>query len=119
MLKGIRLAAVMGALMFSATAAVAFEETRGGAAAPAAKPSQGAPAEPTAKLNLEGTGLSVMPSTGTEVRIPGLGKLGILPKLDFGLELLYGVNEQKSIETERQTVPADDMQIRGSLKHRF
>jgi len=120
MLKGIRLAAVMGALMFSATAAVAFEETRGGAAAPAAKPSQGAPAEPAAKLNLEGTGLSVMPSTGTEVRIPGLGKLGILPKLDFGLELLYGVNE-KSLD-ERRLLPEqteDGVGIRGTLKHRF
>ena len=31
--------------------------------------------------------------TGTEVRIPGVGTLGVLPKLDFGLELLYGANE--------------------------
>jgi hypothetical protein len=121
MLKGIRLVAALGALMVSATAATAFEETRGGgASAPAAKVAPSAPAEPGVKLNLEGTGLSVAPSTGTEVRIPGLGKLGILPKLDFGLELLYGVNE-KSLD-ERRLLPdqtEDGVGIRGTLKHRF
>jgi len=53
------------------------------------------PAEAT--LNLDGTGTSIetrSPASGTEVRIPGLGKLGVLPKFDFGLELLYG--EQKT-----------------------
>ena len=106
---------VMGAL---STAALAFQESKGGVAdgqqqvAP-----KGGAAGP--QLDLRDTGVSVAPVTGVEVRIPGLGKLGVLPKFDFGLELLYGVNEQKSIETERQTVPADDMQIRGSLKHRF
>ncbi len=120
MLSGIRLAAVLGALMMSATAATAFEETRGGAAAPAATPSQRAPADPALQLKLDGTGISVAPSTGTEVRIPGLGKLGILPKLDFGLELLYGVNE-KSLD-ERRLLPEqsdDGVGIRGTLKHRF
>jgi hypothetical protein len=120
MLSGIRLAAVLGALMMSATTAVAFEETRGGGAAPAAKPAESAPAEPGLKLNLDGTGLSVAPSVGTEVRIPGLGKLGILPKLDFGLELLYGVNE-KSLD-ERRLLPEqseDGVGIRGTLRHRF
>lgn len=120
MLSGIRLAAVLGALMMSATAAGAFEETRGGGAAPAATPSQRAPADPALQLKLDGTGISVAPSTGTEVRIPGLGKLGILPKLDFGLELLYGVNE-KSLD-ERRLLPEqsdDGVGIRGTLKHRF
>ena len=120
MLSGIRLAAVLGALMVSATAAVAFEETRGGGAAPAATPSQRAPQDPALQLKLDGTGISVAPSTGTEVRIPGLGKLGILPKLDFGLELLYGVNE-KSLD-ERRLLPEqsdDGVGIRGTLKHRF
>lgn len=71
-------------------------------------------------LDLKDTGVSVAPATGVEVRIPGLGKLGVLPKFDFGLELLYGVNE-KAEEAERQgqTLPSDDVQIRGSLKHRF
>jgi hypothetical protein len=119
MLSGIRLAAVLGALMIGATSAAAFEETRGGGA-PSAAPSQVAPTDPTLQLKLDGTGISVAPSTGTEVRIPGLGKLGILPKLDFGLELLYGVNE-KSLD-ERRLFPEqsdDGVGIRGTLKHRF
>jgi hypothetical protein len=120
MLSGIRLAAVLGALMIGATSAAAFEETRGSGAAPAAPSSQGAPADPTLQLKLDGTGISVAPSTGTEVRIPGLGKLGILPKLDFGLELLYGVNE-KSLDDRRLLPEQSDggVGIRGTLKHRF
>lgn len=120
MLSGIRLAAVLGALMIGATSAAAFEETRGSGAAPAAPSSQAAPADPTLQLKLDGTGISVAPSTGTEVRIPGLGKLGILPKLDFGLELLYGVNE-KSLDDRRLLPEQSDggVGIRGTLKHRF
>ena len=58
------------------------------------------------------------PETGTEIRIPGLGKLGTLPKMDFGLELLYGAAEGKA----NQDPVADDNQdltIRGSVKHKF
>ena len=120
MLSGIRLAAVFGALIIGATTAAAFEETRGSGAAPAAPSAQAAPADPALQLKLEGTGLSIAPSTGTEVRIPGLGKLGILPKLDFGLELLYGVNE-KSLDDRRLLPEQSDggVGIRGTLKHRF
>lgn len=108
----------MGALMLAAPSAFAFEETRGGGtAAPAAQ----APAAKALPLELGGTGTSVAPTTGTEVRIPGLGKLGILPKLDFGLELLYGVNEQSF--DDRRLRPADksddSVGVRGTLRHRF
>ena len=41
--------------------------------------------------------LSIGQGTGTEVRIPGFGKVGVLPKLDFGLELLYGATESKGL----------------------
>ncbi len=61
---------------------------------------------------------------GTEVRIPGLGSLGVLPKMDFGLELLYGAaatpkvaepdDEDKALSTE-----GDDFRVRGTVKHRF
>lgn len=110
---------VCGVTVALSTAALAFQESKGGVAG--GQQQQIAPKGGVAgpQLDLRDTGVSVAPVTGVEVRIPGLGKLGVLPKFDFGLELLYGVNEQKSIETERQTVPADDMQIRGSLKHRF
>ncbi|MBN9261770.1 MAG: hypothetical protein J0I57_00330 [Hyphomicrobium sp.] len=118
----IGLPALLGALMLAAPSAFAFEETRAGGTAPPAGSSQAA--SPTGKalpLELGGTGTSVAPSAGTEVRIPGLGKLGILPKLDFGLELLYGVNEQTF--DDRRLRPADKsddgLGVRGTLRHRF
>ena len=105
-------------LCLIATAANAFQETKGGAVSE--QPAQ--EAAPAGKvLDLGTTAPPSSKSTGTEVRIPGLGTLGVLPKLDFGLELLYGVNEDKRLETEKgPQEPADDgMQIRGTLKHRF
>lgn len=110
------------ALMLSAPSAFAFEETRGAAPPPAAAPEASKPpAGKGLQLELGGTGTSVAPSTGTEVRIPGLGKLGILPKLDFGLELLYGVNEQSLDDRHlRPTDQTDDgVGVRGTLRHRF
>jgi len=108
----------LGAL---SSAALAFQESKGGVAGGEQQEqsdSKVAPGVPS--LDLKDTGVSVAPVAGVEVRIPGLGKLGVLPKFDFGLELLHGVNE-KAEEAERQgqTLPGDDMQIRGSLKHRF
>ena len=63
------------------------------------------------------TELSIGQGTGTEVRIPGFGKVGVLPKLDFGLELLYGATESKGLPQDK-TEPGD-VQIRGTIKHRF
>jgi hypothetical protein len=57
---------------------------------------------------------------GTEVRIPGLGRLGVLPKMDFGLELLYGAAEPRPAEPPATSSSDDEeLTIRGSLKHRF
>lgn len=59
-------------------------------------------------------------SEGTEIRIPGFGKLGTLPKMDFGLELLYGANEtEKAQEPAKIENGQEDLTIRGSVKHRF
>lgn len=59
-------------------------------------------------------------SGGTEIRIPGLGKLGTLPKMDFGLELLYGATEtEKAQEPSKIEDGQDELTIRGSVKHRF
>jgi len=61
---------------------------------------------------------------GAEIRIPGLGKLGTLPKMDFGLELLYGAAEDNRTEQNSEP-PANgpespqDLTIHGSMKHRF
>jgi len=113
-LKWMLVGGVLGAL---STAAFAFQESKGGAVD---EPSAQTDGKSSSGLDLKDTGVSVAPPGGVEVRIPGLGKLGVLPKFDFGLELLYGVSE-KAEEAERQgqTLPNDDVQIRGSLKHRF
>ncbi|MGO8954422.1 MAG: hypothetical protein ACLPWS_15035 [Rhodomicrobium sp.] len=63
-------------------------------------------------------------SSGTEVTIPGIGSVGTLPKLDFGLELLYGPKgypdtlqlDQHSLD---QHAPDEGMQIKGTLSHKF
>lgn len=117
----IGLPVVLGALMLAAPSAMAFEETRaGGAGAPAAAPQAAPPTGKGLGLELGGTGTSVTPPTGTEVRIPGLGKLGILPKLDFGLELLYGVNEQSFDDRRLRPEQGDDgLGVRGTVRHRF
>jgi len=115
------LPALLGALMLAAPSAFAFEETRGGAGAqPGSPPQATAPAAKGLPLELGETGTAIAPSTGTEVRIPGLGKLGILPKLDFGLELLYGVNEQSFDDRRLRPEPGDDgVGVRGTVRHRF
>jgi hypothetical protein len=103
-------------------AAFAFQETTVGGgdqkapAAPGLELPQ-APEAPAKGLNLSTPELNLGKTSGTEVRIPGIGTVGILPKLDFGLELLYGANEQKGIPQD-QTNP-DDVRIRGTIKHRF
>lgn len=109
------------ALSLGGSAAWAFEETKGGVATrPQPAPSSVAPGVKS-QLDLGTSEAPVGKPAGTEVRIPGLGKLGVLPKLDFGLELLYGVNEDKRLEEERGRPDASDdgVQIRGTVKHRF
>ena len=78
---------------------IAMEEQRGAPAAPA--------------------------STGTEIRIPGLGKIGTLPKMDFGLDLLYGAVEDDNskatpdLPSSQDDDEKRDLMIHGTVKHRF
>lgn len=110
-------AAVLLAVV-AAGPARAFDMQQGGKQAPSPNPTSSAPAvnekNGTAGLSVAEEGKA----GGAEVRIPGLGKLGVLPKLDFGLELLYGAAEQKRTEE-----PADDRNdevgVRATVKHRF
>ena len=106
-------------LMFVSSSTLAFQEQGGAPAAPA--PTEVQPAAPAASAGQDLNFSTPKPSddnSGTEVRIPGLGKLGVLPKMDFGLELLYGANEAKQQQPETQQ-PSEDLTIRGSLKHNF
>jgi len=61
--------------------------------------------------------VSIGSESGTEVRIPGLGKVGVLPKLDFGLELLYGATDQQKGLPENNPDSGDvSIQLRGKAK---
>src|SRR5262245_42958815 len=114
-MRPMRLMLAAAALGAMSQGALAFQETTVGGsqqkapAAPVLEAPKGGIADPVKGLNLQ--------TPGTEVRIPGLGTVGVLPKLDFGLELLYGANEQRGLPQDK-TDP-DDVQIRGTIKHRF
>ncbi len=110
--------------MLAGPSAYAFQEqTTGAAPTELAQPEQQAPAAaPAAAKPLDlSDETAAKPETGTEIRIPGLGRLGVLPKMDFGLELLYGAADQKLPEgpPEGAPSPEDDLMIRGTVKHRF
>jgi hypothetical protein len=104
------------AVVLVATAAHAFQEQTGGSSAPAATSLPAASSKP---VELDAGSVSAKAPVGTEVRIPGLGKLGNLPKMDFGLELLYGAAETKSAEPPARDENRDDLTIRGTVKHSF
>jgi hypothetical protein len=122
----------LGCLGSMTSAALAFEETTVGgsdAKSPTAQALElpkelpkdtGAPGksldDPPKGLSLTTPEVQLSPP-GTEVRIPGIGTVGVLPKLDFGLELLYGANEQKGPFPDKSS--PDDVQLRGTIKHRF
>jgi len=116
-------------LALLAQPALAFQESTVGSQEPAAPPAAsleatkpaiepGGAIQPGKALTLTVPEMSLGKGSGTEVRIPGLGKVGVLPKLDFGLELLYGATEQQKGLPDSKTEPSD-VQIRGTIKHRF
>jgi len=123
MRNGLVVGLALGLAMFAGPTAYAFQEQQGGAAAPAQAQEPQAPAAeaPAGKALGLSDETAPAPETGTEIRIPGLGRLGVLPKMDFGLELLYGAAEQKQPEgpPEAAPNPEDDLMIRGTVKHRF
>jgi hypothetical protein len=63
--------------------------------------------------------LALNGKSGTELTIPGIGSVGTLPKLDFGLELLYGSKNVPDTPQLDQQRPENDMQIKGTLSHKF
>lgn len=116
-------------LAISVGSALAFTETpiqqSGQQAAPLAPAAPAATGQPPATSQSGGASLSLNDpmatsgkSEGTEVKIPGIGTVGTLPKLDFGLELLYGANGEGPAP-EKPLPNNDDVVVRGTLKHRF
>jgi hypothetical protein len=114
-----RMFAVIAALLLvSASRAVAFEET----VLPGVKndvPGVTLEQDPsTAGLELSGTS-----DAGMEVQLPGFGTIGILPKLDFGLELLYGATARSDgdlpMELNAPEPQPNDLTVRGAIKNTF
>lgn len=67
------------------------------------------------ELNVQDVGAG---DAGTEIQIPGLGTIGVLPKLDFGLELLYGAND-KSATDDSAGATEGELTVRGAVKKSF
>lgn len=88
---------------------------------------QTSPEAPAANLNVEqtdgGAGLTLTtPGDGsgeTELNIPGVGSIGKIPKLDFGLELLYGNSAEEEARGAEVDNRQDDVLIKGKIRHRF
>ena len=119
-MRTIRIIGAGALLAIASTAALAFQEQQGAAPAPASQAPAAKAAPVGQDLGISTTDVAPDKSpAGTEVRIPGLGKLGVLPKMDFGLELLYGATDGKQPERQGGSAPTDDLAIRGTLKHRF
>lgn len=122
---------LVAAIVMAAVPAFAFEEQQAGGAAPKHDaPAPGividnsrTPAESGISADMEFSDPAQSNKTGTEVFIPGLGRLGVLPKMDFGLELLYGATDSPTDSPDAVEPPLsygdDDLQIRGTVKHRF
>jgi hypothetical protein len=110
----LKIISATAALIAVSTAAFGFQEQ--GGPAPAAV----APATPQRQLDLSAPPVEAgKTGGGAEVRIPGLGRLGNLPKMDFGLELLYGAAEQKSPDAQPREETREDLTIRGTVKHKW
>lgn len=103
---------VLIALIFSAPYAYAFQETE----VPATTPPSVDGGGELGRAPLALPDGAVQQEEGTSITIPGIGKIGTLPKLDFGLELLY-----KEDDSSRPVDQLDDdgLSIKGRLKHNF
>jgi hypothetical protein len=122
--KTIIAAGLLAAAMTAAASgdARAFTETTVPTQPPAAQPSPAAP-QLQMKKPEGGEALSFsMPSEsgtgGTELRIPGIGPIGTVPKLDFGLDLLYGAGSDPVQEKPGEKGDGD-VTIKGTIRHRF
>lgn len=102
-------------LFVATTSAFAFQEEKPEAPAPGST-------APAAGVDAQDVPAAKPANEGTDVTIPGFGKLGTLPKMDFGLELLYGANDNKAAQPEPSnpsTIEPEDLTIRGTMKHNF
>ena len=103
---------LMAALSLGAGPALAFQET------PAPPPAQAAPQAKAPALQVGNPNVLAAPSADSKgVKVFGYS---ILPKLDFGLELLYG-QEQQQLDLQQGPTFEDngDVTVLGKVKRRF
>lgn len=109
------IALVLGLLLVAASNTTwAFEEQQMKGDAPA----KAERAAPSAPVGLDGKALEfkvpdARPAEGTKIRIPGLGVIGEIPKIDLGLDLLYGATDAKRGEPERNE--GNGVMLRGKI----
>lgn len=99
---------LLTAVALSAGGSYAFQEQK----APEAT------SQPSAQVNAPE---SRKEERGPVIKVPGFGKIGELPKLDFGLDLLYGASPEER-EQKRRIDPNskdDDLTVKGSIKYRY
>ena len=115
--------AIAALALLAPVTANAFQQERVGGATNTEATTQVAPSDDDKTLqeltgsNLAGQALPKQ-KQGTELSIPGLGTVGVIPRMDFGLELLYGEKADVQ-ESPQPEADSDGLRIRGSIKHRF
>ncbi len=87
---------------------------------PEAPPPQANEAAAPAKAPVAELGAPAMVGTQDQTGMKIFG-FGILPKLDFGLELLYGDKQQQELQLEQGSLPEenDDVTVLGKFKRHF
>lgn len=104
-------AIVSGALLGCMPAHAFQEEPAVQAETPSGAPSAEA-VPPGISLDMQKTEDAAKKPDG--LRIPGLGIF--LPKMDFGLDLMYGAQQP---DVRMPDPPAEDMKVLGTVKRRF
>jgi hypothetical protein len=119
MRRSIAIAGLMAALFFGSASAFAFQETPVPPAAPGDAPQAAPPAAAPMQLGTPAGAAAPQEKQG------GLNLFGytVLPKLNFGLDVLYGQDQQKlqlgapdSLDTLEEN---GDVSVLGKVKRRF
>ena len=98
-------------LVLTSASTSAFELTPAG---PADQSSSGALVAPS----VSGDGAGLTDDEKSQVAVPGLGSFSLIPKLNFGLELLYS-GEDSASGAPATDSPDDGIAIHGALKQSF
>src|SRR6478672_8336308 len=107
-------AGVIGFLLLGAGSALAFEETR--EAPPAVSPVVPDAKAPAMQLQ---TAPAQAPAPTTEKSGAKVFGFSILPKLDFGLELLYSEPQAMDLQQGTTTDDNEDLTVLGKVKRHF